>query len=637
MGPVAFGHNLLHTTPESLIERQPLPGAESRLLLCCDARIDNRAELVAETDLRGRRLAELSDADVVLAAWLRWGADCPEHLLGDFTIAAWDAREQTLFLARDHMGVRSLYYTVTPHLVAFATEIKALFAVPGVHRSLDELRLVQYLELDLHDAERTFYDGIRRVPAAHRIGVNREGLRKVRYWRLDPAREIRLASDDEYAGALREKFVRAVQRRTRCAFPVGSTLSGGLDSSGIACVARDLLAAGGTGSSRLHTFSAVFPGLPEKERKVADESEFIDAVLATGGFESHLVRVDHLTPFHEQDRVLYHVDEAPLAYNLYMHWALYGAARAAGVRVLLDGFDGDACVGYGRELFGELLRAGDWSAFERETRAVARTHGEQSKTPAQLARMYAGPVLEHFAMTGRWSAATRGTLQVSRRFGFRPARILARHVVLPALRRMADRVYLGDRRNATLSVVSIAGATRVGFASPAARMADKAVVLSPAELHAELLESPGYQLTLDVADKAAAAFSLEARYPFFDRDLLEFCVALPVSQRLSDGWPRYVYRRAMEGLLPDQVRWRVHKQDLSVAFNSGISASSQQIRSIATAPEGSRVAALVDHALLRQRLGRVEGIVQHPARNSDFSTLYRVYLAHGFLKREAWL
>src|SRR5581483_12142903 len=127
-------------------------------------------------------------------------------------------------------------------------------------------------------------------------------------WQPDLSRETRLRTDREYAETFRELFTEAVRCRMRSAFPIGSHLSGGLDSSSISCTARNLLAAEGAGP--LHTFSAVFPSLPEGARRIIDERPYVDAVLAQGGFQPHRIQADQISPLVDLDRILWHCDEA---------------------------------------------------------------------------------------------------------------------------------------------------------------------------------------------------------------------------------------------------------------------------------------------------------------------------------------
>ncbi|MBZ0301287.1 MAG: asparagine synthetase B, partial [Anaerolineae bacterium] len=159
-GPVALGHLMLHTTPESLQEKLPLTGGGGSLMLTADARIDNRPELLSHFDFSGRPPAEVADSELILAAYEKWGEYCPEKLIGDFAFAIWDQSHQRLFCARDTMGVRPFYYYTSERLFAFASEIKALFCLPDVPRAINP-RAVAYFMAALEDDKIvTFYEDI---------------------------------------------------------------------------------------------------------------------------------------------------------------------------------------------------------------------------------------------------------------------------------------------------------------------------------------------------------------------------------------------------------------------------------------------------------------------------------------------
>src|SRR5437899_3351224 len=195
-----LGHRMLWTTPESLHERLPLMNPTGDLTLTADARIDNRDELCSLLSAP----STVTDADLILQAYARWGERCPEHLLGDFAFALWDARRGLLFCARDHFGVKPLYYHHRPgRLFAFASDITRLLVLSDVPRRLNETRVADYLVPLLEDKEITFYEEIVRLPPAHRMTVDREGIRRQEYWSLDPEREIRLGADDEIAATFR--------------------------------------------------------------------------------------------------------------------------------------------------------------------------------------------------------------------------------------------------------------------------------------------------------------------------------------------------------------------------------------------------------------------------------------------------
>ncbi len=531
-GPVGLGHRILWTTPESLSERLPVANRTDELVLTADARIDNREELITALDLTDRPPQEIADSQLILAAYEKWGEHCPEHLLGDFAFAIWDRRRQKLFCARDPMGVKPFYYHHCPgRIFVFASEIKALFCLPDVPRQLNEVRVADHLARIFEDKVITFYRDILRLPAAHSLTVGRGETQLRSYWSLDLSREVRLSSDEEYAEAFREIFTETIRCRLRSDFPVGSTLSGGLDSSSIACTARKLLAV--EGERRLHTFSAIFPGLPEVDLPKIDERHYINAVLAIGGFEPHYVQADRLSPLADLERVLWHQDEAILAPNLYMHWALYNAARQHNVRVFLDGLDGDTTISHGLGYLAELARTGRWKTLATEATALSKQSNAAFPPRRIIWRYGFRPLIPEFA------------IQIWRLLRGRPRPTWVDNKAINPL--LAERVGLAERAR-----------TLLGNGSGPARTARA--------MHWYSLTSALIPYTLELADKAAAAFSLEARYPFFDRRLIEFCLALPPDQKLHQGWSRVIMRRAMAGILPEEVQWRFRKANLSPNF-----------------------------------------------------------------------
>jgi asparagine synthase (glutamine-hydrolysing) len=499
------------------------------LVLTADARIDNREELIVALGFGGRPREEVTDSELILGAYKKWGERCPERLFGDFAFAVWDRGRRNLFCARDHRGVKPFYYYRSAGTLVFASEIKALLRVPGVPRRLNEVRVADYLVPILEDKAITFYQDILRLPPAHSMTVTHERVSIRSYWSLDPSREVRFRSNEEYAEAFRELFTEAVRCRLRSAFPVGSLLSGGLDSSSIVCVARELLAK--KGDQQLHTFSAVFPDVPQ-----SDESVFMDTVLAQGGLEPHRVRADLLSPLYELDRVMWHEDEATWSPNLYMHWGLYRSACQQGVHILLDGDGGDQTTSHGIEYLPELARLGRWKTLATEI------HG------------------------------------FSTRYGYSPWYVLWRYTLRPLAPEFAQRVWRAARRLkqppwcGPYTIIAPDFARHLGLEERARALNEgrSRSVRNPRENHWSMLTSGVYSYQREVFDKAAAAFSIEPRYPFDDVRLAEFCLALPPEQKLNGGWTRVVMRRGLTNSLPEKIRWRGTKGDLSHSFDRNL-------------------------------------------------------------------
>jgi asparagine synthase (glutamine-hydrolysing) len=335
-----------------------------------------------------------------------------------------------------------------------------------------------------------------------------------------------MGSDQEYAEAFRSIFTEAVRCRLRSAFPVGSMLSGGLDSSWIVCVARKLLA--DSGHPPLHTFSATFETVPQ-----CDERRFIEAVVTQGGVEPHFIAADRLGPLVDLDRILRFTDEAFFAPNLYMHWALFQAAAGAGVRVLLDGLEGDAVVSFGVKRLAELTRS------------------------------------------GRWLEVARSASKIGHDFGGSRRAILWRHAIKPCLPPWTRQMWLGVR-NPVRPIWDPERIVNPTF-SRQVRVGDRWRALLPQdeprteqENHLRRLNSALIPLLHEAVDTPAAFVGIEPAYPFADRRLVEFCLAAPSSQKLKGGWTRWLIRRAMEGILPPAVQWREGKSDLSPNFNRGM-------------------------------------------------------------------
>jgi asparagine synthase (glutamine-hydrolysing) len=518
---------MLWTTPESLREELPLIDKSGNLVIIADARIDNREELVDALDLGDRPRGEISDSELILGAYQSWGEDSPEKLLGDFAFAIWDRRKQRLFCARDHAGVKPFYYYLSDRVFVFASEIEALLSVPEVPRRLNEARVADLLVHNVGEKTATFYQEILRLTPANSMVVGREKSSTTTYWTLDPSRELRLRSDEEYAEAFYEVFAEAVRCRLRSAFPVGSELSGGLDSSSVACVARELLAKEG-GTRRLHTLSAVY-----KEAPQSDESAFIDAVLAKGGFESHKVQVELLSPLEAPRSVLWDADEPSILAGLSMPWGLAREANQQGVRVLMNGYEGDVVVSHGTERLAELASTGRWGTLAAEIDAMS---GGVRWSRRRMLRSWVLEPLAPDVLVRAWrmlhGASWSRTAEV---------------YVGPIREDFARRIGINERVRTSLNV---------GGDVP------RSVRLSRRR-HYPILLHGGNHYTLEVHGKIGARLAIENRYPYYDRRLMEFCLALPPEQKLSQGWTRVVLRRALAGVVPDKVRWRRNKGSLT--------------------------------------------------------------------------
>jgi asparagine synthase (glutamine-hydrolysing) len=521
------------------------------LLISADARIDNAAELAPLLSLSANAPAHR----IIRAAYDAWGTAAPEHLTGDFAFVLWDHERRRLVAARDHFGVKPLYYAVGPGCLALASEMKGLMAIPELPRDIDHARVVDFLEGVLEDTESTFYRHVRRLPAAHVLVAQDDTISIARYWSLDPGIPTPPGDDAEWIDRVRDTFTEAVRCRLPDDEPVGAMLSGGLDSSSITCVARQLLAARRP-SRRLHTFSAVFPGLEQ-----SDERRFIDAVLAGGGLAPHRIDATALQPLESMDVLLDHQDEPRLAANLYVSQALLGAARDAGVGVVLDGIDGDTVVSHGIRRLTELARDRRWSEFAAESAGVARL---RHRAPVVNVRHYALPEITSRARNGHWTAVASDVAQLARHASLSPWTLAREALVEPLLtaplRRRLFRRPAGDHSPPRrLTNPDLYRETRAAERHAAARAA---TARTERDDHHWRLTRGITAYGFEVMDHAAAAFGVEARFPFYDKRFVELSLSVPSHLKLRDGWTRYILRRSMDGILPPEIQWRVGKADV---------------------------------------------------------------------------
>ena len=273
-GSVGFGHAMLRTTGESLGERQPA-SLDGRFWITADARIDCRAELETKLLSAGRKCRRgAPDSELILHAYAAWGEKCVEHLRGDFAFAIWDARERTLFCARDHFGLKPFYYADLGESFFFSNTLSCLRLLPEISEDLNEAAIADFLLFGTnYDLGTTAFLDIRRLPPAHFLEVSPHRLRLERYWSPPVDGRIRYRHGDEYVEHFQVLLQAAVADRLRTS-RAGILLSGGIDSSTVAATARGLAASSG-GVSDLRAYTITYEALlPDRDgehaRTVAD-------------------------------------------------------------------------------------------------------------------------------------------------------------------------------------------------------------------------------------------------------------------------------------------------------------------------------------------------------------------------------
>ena len=483
------------------------------LTVVADARLDDRDALCAALGVPPPDRAGLADGALILRAYTRWGRACPRHMLGDYAFVVWDARQRTLFCARDHIGARPFYYARTPERFVFASAVEAVLAVSGVSDALDEAVLATYLtSVSLPTTTRTFFAAVRKLPPGHTLTLAGDEVRVERYWRPEEVPRARPASDDAYAEEFLDLYARAVRDRLRGApDPVGVHLSGGLDSSSIAVLAaRELRHQGRPAPLAFGWLPPLGPTPPKAE--YAPEYARIDAVCEREGLQ-----VLHQSPTVDEMVALLRQDGTfPGVHIHYNEDAVQRRAVAQGVRVVLSGWGGDdgaSFNGQGHEAY--LLLTGQWGKLLDGCRARRR----------RPVKFLAGLVLP-LVHPRLWKTLRK----LWRRDEF----------IFQSRRWLIDPTFA--RRVRPLPTP----------------------VLRPVGVRRTQLQLLGHGYLVERIEGWAASGArrgIEYRYPLLDRRVLEFALGLPPDQFRRGRYGRWLMRHALRSVLPPEVCWEQSKTD----------------------------------------------------------------------------
>jgi asparagine synthase (glutamine-hydrolysing) len=497
-GPVGFGHTLLRTTRESANDRQPAT-LEDRLWITADARLDVRAELIAELECAGSRPRHAApDSELILESYAVWGPECVQHLRGDFAFAIWDARKKAMFCARDHLGVKPFYYALKGQLFLFSNVLECIRQHPEVGEDLNEAAIADFLLFGLNcdNAATTFRD-IQRLPPAHSLTADSSGLRITRYWTAPTDGRLRYRHADDYVEHFQVLLQAAVADRLRTD-KVSILLSGGLDSASIAAMARELASSPGT-TSELRALTVVYESLiPDRD------GEFARQVAAFLGIPIRCLAVDHLQLFDRWDDPEITWPE-PVDDPFFAGITDQFRMIAADSRVVLSGEGSDNLMHFEMwpyakdmirrrewaQVFEHLprylwMRPSPWPGIRRRVKGVFGLDPTAPKLPKWIAPGFAKRV----NLQARWKEAGSGTAQLP-------------HPVNP----------------------------------------------TP---HASL-DLPQWSGLFEHENPGVTRFPVEVRHPFLDLRIINFLLALPPFPWFYE---KMLLRAAMAGRLPESVRLR---------------------------------------------------------------------------------
>lgn len=514
-GPACLGHCRL-----SIIDlsggRQPMSNEDGSLWVTFNGEIFNYVELRELLVGKGHRFATRSDTEVILHLYEEYGADCVRHFNGQWALAVWDSKRQTLLLSRDRLGVRPLYYTTVAGALLFASEVKALLAHPHVSRQIDPRGLDQLFTFWAPLPPTTVFQDIRELPPGHNLLLHQGQARMMPYWQLDYGQVDARRSEADCAEQLLELLSDATRLRLRADVPVAAYLSGGLDSTVTAALAKQCVGA------RLRTFSVTF-----------DDAEFDES-----GYQRQAVA--HLHTDHQSvgcrlddiakvfPEVIWHAERPVLRTAPAPMWLLSQLVRQQGFKVVLTGEGADETLG-GYDIFKEAKVRRFWAA---QPQSPFRAQLLRRLYP-YLPRLQAQPLAYREAF-----------------FRVRPEDLASPFFShLPRWELTARlKVFFSQQLRASL-------AGQDAFADCLATLPAAYGGWQPL-CQAQYLEStmllPGYILSSQ-GDRMAMANSIEGRFPFLDHRVVEFAATLPTRMKMKGLDEKHLLKRAVASLVPRAV------------------------------------------------------------------------------------
>ena len=485
--------------------QQPLYDESERFGLVFNGEIYNFKELRADLIARGHRFKTHGDGEVIVHLFEEHGPKCIDFLRGMFAFAIWDQQDRQLFIARDRMGIKPLYYTQTSDAIIFGSEIKSLLHHPHVNAAVDLQGLADYLSLKYVPAPRTMFEGIRSLPPGHSLTIRNGQAVERQYWNFDLQSDSPGTSEEEYADRLDAILQDSVRLRLRSDVPFGAFLSGGVDSSIIVALMSQEL------SQPVKTFSVGFAGGDEPDelpyaRVIADQfkTEHHEMVITADDFVKH------------SERVMWHLDQ-PIADQATIATYMVAQLASQHVKMVLTGEGGDELfAGYARyvgEQYSPWFRALPGFAGAMVRGMLPRLKGMRRQKIA----LHALTIRDEATRLTNWFPLFNGDAK--------------KEIMTPQLAEQVDQdvAAFHEHLDACRSK------------SPLNRMLypDSKTWL------------PDYLLLR--GDKLTMANSIEARVPLLDHELVEFAAKLPTSMKLNGKVRKYLLKKVAGRYIPDEI------------------------------------------------------------------------------------
>jgi asparagine synthase (glutamine-hydrolysing) len=522
---VGLGHRRLSIVDLSPMGHQPMCSLDGRHWIVFNGEIYNYLDLRKELEALGIGFVSHSDTEVLIAAFREWGVGCLSRLNGMFAFLIYDTQTQSVFAARDRFGVKPLYYRISKDCISFSSEIKQFTVLPDWQAEMNRQRVYDFLNWGIIDhTDETLFNGVYQVRAGFALELDLKpyssGLAAYKQGEKLHSFPWYVVKGSGFEGSFEEAsqefyvhLVESVALRLRSDVPIGSCLSGGLDSSSIVCIANALLRTQKSLVPQM-TFSAC------SDIKRFDERKWIDVVVEATGVDAYFVTPRLNSLFDELPIVTWHQDEPFGSSSIYAQWNVFRLASIQHIKVMLDGQGADEYLAGYHSFFGphlhSLFRTLQWHLLIKEIGAMRRIHGYSYKA-----------IAEHFANSAfpEW--------------------------IKDKLRLVVKRTVA---RPNWINIEKLGCNPVNPFNTNSQGESDSVRSLSIAQL-----TSSNLQMLLHWEDRNSMAHSIESRVPFLDYRLVEFTLGLPDTYKIFGGRTKRILRRGLVNILPEAITNRMDK------------------------------------------------------------------------------
>lgn len=526
-GHMGLAHRRLSIIDLSEDGHQPMHFA-GRYVITFNGEIYNYLELRRELELKGTAFKSKTDTEVLVALYAEYGPACLQKLEGMFAFVIYDRAERRLFGARDRFGEKPFYYHRGPGgTFVFASEIKALFAY-GIPKKINNSMLANFMLSNYaisnpQDLRETFYEGVFKLPAACYFTMQAGSDPRINeYWKLEPTGTNSHIQFGEAKEEFRLLLSQSVSRRMRSDVPIGSSLSGGLDSSSIVCLLNE---ANSSKQFRQTTFSARFKDFGK------DEGAFMEKVIEKTGAEAHFTWPDEEGFIRDFESLCYFQDEPFPSASIYAQYCVMRKAGEENVTVMLDGQGADETLAgyeYYLDTYLNGLKSSGSNRYGKELELLSANNANfKPASPGDL------PVQESRSLKQLVKDTVRPLYRI-----VNPAKYKAVRSKPAGLLTSAFRESLGENWKYDFSAYD------------------------QHNVKAHLWHSVKYHNLEDLlrfSDRNSMAHGREVRLPFLSTPLVEFLFTLPVEFLVHQGWTKYILRESLQGILPAEIAWRKDK------------------------------------------------------------------------------